>query len=311
MTFDELKDLWSAFSERLSKAPVGIYASSAAFFLFTALVPLVMLACSILPFTSLTSDDVVGFVMKFAPSTVEEFIRNIVSSAWQASSSGLIIVSTIVALWLASVAMLAIIRGLNVIYRVKKHRTYLLLRCIAALYTLVFMILMLVLVLVMMFGESVGNLIVGVLPEAEARVTALLSLRYIVSALLLVIVFQCVYAFIPSENQPFKRQLPGAVFSSLVWTGASVLFSHYVTSPGAYSMYGSMATIVIMLIYAYMMIYILFLGAQINAFLMEQDAQGAKAQDEISQLGSAEVRGNAHEKRSTKREKERAEPPKA
>ena len=227
MTFDELKDLWSAFSRRLSKAPVGIYASSAAFFLFTALVPLVMLACSILPFTSLTSDDVVGFVMKFAPSTVEEFIRNVVSSAWAASSGGLIVVSTVVALWLASVAMLAIIRGLNVIYRVKKHRTYLLLRCIAALYTLVFMILMLVLVLVMMFGESVGNLIVGVLPETEARVTALLSLRYIVSALLLVIVFE--------ELHPVEAQHSGYFFGSCYrWICVAVLNFGYHCSRDAY-----------------------------------------------------------------------------
>lgn len=272
MDIERLTRVGKKFAARMgSHTPIGVFASSAAFFFFTALIPLIMLICAILPMTSLTANDVTDLIMAYVPAAMEQVVRNAVDAAWEASNGGVIVVSTIFALWLASVAMLAVIRGLDAVYHVKKRTHYFALRGIASLYTILAMVVVVALMFVMMYGKAIGNIIVGFLPHAEARVRVLLSLRYIVSALLLVVIFQTCYAFAPSERQPFKQQLPGAVFSSLVWTVTSAVFSLLTTESGVYSMYGSLAMFVITLMYAYLMVYIMFLGAEVNAFLMEND----------------------------------------
>jgi membrane protein len=61
-------------------------------------------------------------------------------------------------------------------------------------------------------------------------------------------------------------QLPGAVFSAVVWYIFSWIFSLYVNRSGSSSVYGSIATPVFMMIWLYSCIYIFLIGAFINRF---------------------------------------------
>ena len=70
-----------------------------------------------------------------------------------------------------------------------------------------------------------------------------------------------------SKKQKFSKQLPGAVFSCIVWYVASWFFSQYLDNYNGFSTYGSMATIIIIMIYMYMMMYILMVGAYLNSWL--------------------------------------------
>ena len=70
-----------------------------------------------------------------------------------------------------------------------------------------------------------------------------------------------IYTFIPSARMKFIYQLPGALFSAIVWYVFSWLFSLYVSLPDTYSIYGSLATPVIMMFWLYFCIYIFLIGA--------------------------------------------------
>jgi len=268
---NEIERLVRAFGKRMSKVPVGIYASSAAFFIFTAIIPLIMLVCAVLPYTSLDPEDVTFFLMHISPSVASQVVDESVSAAQAASSRGVIVVSTIVALWLASVAMLAVMRGLNAIYHVKKHRNYFAMRGISCIYTLLFIAICIVLMFVMIFGRTFNGTFEHMMPYADKFAFIPLGVRYVVSALLLVPVFLCCYAIVPVERQPFVDQIPGSVFSAAGWTVSSAIFSGIISKSPTYTMlYGDLAMIVITLFYLYLMAYVLFLGAHINAFIAEQ-----------------------------------------
>ena len=64
----------------------------------------------------------------------------------------------------------------------------------------------------------------------------------------------------------FVYQIPGAVFSAVVWYIFSWLFSLYVDMSGSFSIYGSIATPLIMMMWLYFCITIFLIGAFINRF---------------------------------------------
>jgi membrane protein len=78
--------------------------------------------------------------------------------------------------------------------------------------------------------------------------------------------FAMIYTFVPSAKMTFVYQIPGAVFSAVVWYIFSWLFSLYVDLSGYFSVYGSIATLMIMMIWLYFCIYIFMIGAFINRF---------------------------------------------
>lgn len=274
MTFDEIKSRGEDFSAHFSDASVGVYASSAAFFFFTALIPVAMLVCAILPYTSTTPDDLLTLLMRFLPATVEGFVSQVLTTAWEAATGGVIIVSLIIALWLASVSIMGLIRGFDAIYRVKKKQSYFVMRGFSCLYMLVFMVIIAGLMFLLMYGRAIEHTL-----SSNSNPALMTFVTYAIAALLLEVIFQCCYAFLPSERQPFKKQWIGAVFSAIVWTLTSYGYALYVSWPGAYSMYGNFATIIITLIYAYLMIYILLMGAEINAYLMDYEAKYVKGEN--------------------------------
>ena len=74
------------------------------------------------------------------------------------------------------------------------------------------------------------------------------------------------YALLPFKKHKFREQIPGAVLAATVWTGYSYLFSLYINKFGAFSMYGSLTAIIILMIWLYMCMYFLFLGDNLNKY---------------------------------------------
>ena len=74
------------------------------------------------------------------------------------------------------------------------------------------------------------------------------------------------YSFVPGRKLRFRKQLPGAAFSAVVWSIASYFFSVYIEFFNGFGAYGSLTTIVILMFWFYMMMYILLIGAHINRY---------------------------------------------
>ena len=79
--------------------------------------------------------------------------------------------------------------------------------------------------------------------------------------------FLAIYTFLPNKKLRAKDQLIGAVFSAFTWSIVSIIFSFYVSRFAAYSIYGSMTTIALTLLWFYCLFTVLFMGALIGRFL--------------------------------------------
>jgi len=80
------------------------------------------------------------------------------------------------------------------------------------------------------------------------------------------VLFMLIYSYVPGQRQKFLLQFPGAFFTAIIWNGFSLIFSAYLEYFGDFGVYGSLATVVIVLLWLYCMSYIVMIGAHINRY---------------------------------------------
>jgi len=253
------------FMKEMKRQDISSYASSSAFFIFLSLVPMLMLICTIIPYTPVTQESFTKVVTDVTPNMADELAITMISDVYE-RSAGVFSVAVIITLWTAGKGVLSIIRGLNAIHDVEEHRNYFVLRIVSMFYTLCFLVVIVVALVIMVFGRLILEFFLGHLPGAQLILTALLPFRYIVFWALMTLFFSALYAFVPNKKLPFKEQIPGACVTSVAWSVFSFVFSIYVEFSDSYSVYGSMAILIIMLIWLYFCMYIVFVGAFSNRY---------------------------------------------
>ena len=84
----------------------------------------------------------------------------------------------------------------------------------------------------------------------------------------MIIVFAAIYRYTPSKRTAWNEAIPGAVFTTLGWLGVSMIFSFYVNNFSNYSkVYGSLATIFILMTWLYLSSIIIIIGGEINSVI--------------------------------------------
>lgn len=253
------------FSWQMTKKNIGSFAASTAFFLFLSMIPLLMALCAILPYTSLTEANLIAALTQFTPDAMDALVVSVVSDVY-ARSAGTITVFAIVTIWSAAKAMLALIHGLNAVNDFEETRNYVVLRSIACIYTVIILIAMILALFVMVFGNLIVDILLSDIPQLHILVQFIMHFRFLFSWAVLTLIFSLIYAFVPSKKLKFKAQMPGAAFAAVVWSVASFAFSIYVDYFDGFGAYGSLTTVVIIMIWFYMMMYILLIGAHINRY---------------------------------------------
>lgn len=253
------------FQLHMNRKNISAFAASTAFFLFVSLIPILVLLCAIIPYTTLTKGNLMTFMTDITPDMVDSLVISIIEDVY-AKSAGVISIAAITLLWSASKGMLALIRGMNEINDVEENRNYFVLRAIASFYTILLLVVILLSLVVMVFGNALVNGIIRTIPQTEPFFDFLLHFRLLFSLLVMIVGFSMMYAYIPNKKLKFMYQIPGAVFSAVLWNVFSWAFSIYVGNINDFSTYGNLATIVIIMLWMYMCIYIILIGAYLNRY---------------------------------------------
>ena len=94
------------FGRQMSRANVNAYAASTAFFLFLSLIPMLMLICSILPYTPIKKSDIITAVT-LLPQTLSPLLTSLIQSIYD-STFGVMSIAAIVTVWSAGKGVLAL-----------------------------------------------------------------------------------------------------------------------------------------------------------------------------------------------------------
>ena len=256
---------------QVGKDHVGAYAAQAAYFFMLSMIPIILLLITLVQYTPVTKADVMTAVLQVFPKSVDSLITSIVNQVYN-QSGGIISLTIIVALWSAGKGVLALTTGLNCVYDCKETRNYIILRIRATFYTVAFIIVIIFLLVLSVFGNTLNLFVTEHYPVMERLVDQIMRIRGIITPVLLFVFTMMIYKFLPNHIVQLRIQLMGAAFSAVGWMIVSWIFSVYLDIfKGFSSMYGSLTTIVLIMLWLYFCMYILLLGGEVNMILMDME----------------------------------------
>ena len=271
---EKLKNFFKKIGDTInyiSKDHIDAFSAKSAFFIMLAFFPFVILILSALKFLSIYDMIIEILTVDFVPNSITNLIVTVINEISQNTSVTVFSISALIILWSASVGMLSVSRGLNVIYRKNETRNYFVLRAISCGYTVLLAMLFGVMLIIMVFGNRISELIARFFPNLINMTAIILSVRTLVTLAVLVLFFLFVYTVTPNGKNKIKDQFPGAVFSAVGWLIFSYLFSFYIDNFSNYSyIYGSLTAIFILMLWLYFCMYLMFIGAEINMYLMKK-----------------------------------------
>ena len=275
---DTLRDIYDAVDEFFSgmgSRRLTTYSSSCAYYLFMSLVPVIMLLVSVLQYTPLTRDVVLEAVADYVPDSLYEIVYFIVTSIYNGGRVALT-VSILLTIRPASACMKALLRGMDSVYDAERKEDYIRFSLRACFYMIIFVFILMLSFFVMVYGGKILDYIEQSMPvnhSLDFLFTLAKYLRFVIILALLALVFCLLYKWMPARRLKFRRQLPGAVFSSVAWAAFSFIFSFYVSLSDRFGAYGYIGTIMVAMIWIFYCFYFLLLGGFINHYIEMKRAE--------------------------------------
>lgn len=250
--------------KELRKDNVGAIAAQTTLFFLISGIPFLILFLFIFQHTALTEYQLLNVITVSFPEQVTPFLISLVHEMYR-NSTGVMSVAVIGALWSSAKGVQVLSNGLNVIYEIEESRQWLVLRIRAIFYTLIFTVSVLLSILSLVFGDTFRRRFLEKYPIVNQALRLLLNVRYLLLFLVLLVLFVIILKFLPNRKSSFKSQLPAASAAALSWVVMSFLISVYVNYFDGFSMYGSMTTLMLILMYMYFGMYILLVCAELDA----------------------------------------------
>lgn len=269
-----IKKLWNytiKFIVKLNEDHLGAYSSQSAYFIILSFIPFMLLLLTLIRYLPFIENITGSEVFLNLPDNIRPFIVGIINEVY-AKTGAVVPITAIFALWSAGKGFQALTNGLNVINGVQETRNYLYMRIRSILYTIVFIISIVLTMILMVFGRSIQKILIGYWPFVEDISTFVLKFSTIIVLFVLAFAFLLFYTFLPNRKQHFIHQIPGAVFTAIAWSVFSLGFSYYLEYfPGFADMYGSLTTIILLMLWLYICMNLFLVGAEINVILEEPE----------------------------------------
>ncbi|HIW50232.1 MAG TPA: YihY/virulence factor BrkB family protein [Candidatus Blautia intestinavium] len=288
------------FAERIRVDHVGAYAAQTAYFLMMSFIPFILFLTAIVQYTPLTYRVVRQVIIGIVPENLQGFVLSIVAEVFS-KSIAVLPVSAIMALWSSGKGMQALINGLNTIYHVRETRNWLVNRIYSMLYMFLFVIALIVSLLLLVMGNRIHEVAMEYVPFLGRVIGRILGAKTFLVFVMLFLVFLVLYRYLPNRKATLKSQVPGAFLTAVAWSLFSYFFSLYFAFfPNVSSMYGSLSTLIMVMLWLYCCMNLLLYGAEINAYFENQFRQ---AQISFWKLIARKRRQFRQERKEARREK--------
>ena len=255
----------------ISSMGIGLHAANAGYFLILSVFPLLVLLISILRYTPLNIHSLISLLAGVLPAALLPKAEQLILNTYHSSSTAVVGLSALTALWSASRGIYGLLTGLNGIYGVKENRGYLHTRLISVLYTFLFILVLLLTLVLHVFGTAVVELLQSSSAPLLQLLTNMIDLRFFLLLFIQTALFTAMFMTFPSRRNSFGSSLPGALLSAIGWTVFSQLFSLYVEHFSNYAnIYGSVYAVALSMLWLYFCLLIVFYGGVLNRLLMEK-----------------------------------------
>ena len=256
---------------RVQEMSIPTHAANAGYFIVLSVFPWLVLILSLLRYTALDVQDLLSLLDGVLPAALMGAAEDLIISTFAHTSTAVVSISAVSALWSASRGIYSLLRGLNAVYGVEEKRGYWYTRGICMVYTFLFLVMLLLTLVLNVFGEGLLQLLPPARGGFGAFLADVIDLRGLLLLVLLTLLFAVVFMYLPGKNNRFWDSLPGAVLASVGWLVFTQLFSVYVEHFAGYTnLYGSVYAVALSMLWLYCCLSIVFYGGALNKLLQEE-----------------------------------------
>ena len=258
-----VKKFLKELNYRLAHDGIELMAANLSYYFVLSLFPMLVIISSISPYINVSDRFLLNKIRDLLPIEFASYVEKMVTQILNEDSSILLTIGIIFTLWVASNAINGIIYAFNVAFRVELEKNKFIVRMISVIYTIIFLIFILVIFWLIYSGRNIVHKLLEFI-----GINVMTYNIFIVPIFILFSIFSLIYYIAPSVKLKPISFFPGLIFSLVTWIVASRIFGYYMGHFSSYlTTYGSAGIFLIFVILLYITAYILILGAEINAIL--------------------------------------------
>lgn len=259
-----MKEKISLLINKIDEDNVNEYSAQCSYYMILAFIPFLILLLTLIQYTGLEQETIYNIISTIIPSTMKELVIGIIQEVYS-KSIGTISISLIFTLWSAGKGLYSLIKGLNAIYEIKEEK-YLYLKAKSIINTIIFLVLITIAMILLVFGRGIIDIIKNKFMFLDSFFWKILEQLGLI--FFTFVMYLAIFKFIPKHKVTLKSQIPGAIVGALSLNIISFIFSKYLIIFKGFSiMYGSLTTIMLVIMWTYTCIYTVFLGAEINKLI--------------------------------------------
>lgn len=261
---NKIKEFIQNFVKVIRRSDMIVLPGNIAFFLVLAIIP----ALGLISYAASMLNLSVSVLYDFIANSFSKEMANLILGVNLSNNSGIhFFITVIIGFYIASNGADSIITASNTIYGIE-NKNWLKRRLKAFGMTFLLVLLLVFMLIVPVFGNLIIDLI------QEVNLNSAITLRIVqifdlikgpVSWLIMFIIIRIIYAVAPDKPHKDRVINYGALFTTVGWVIVTIIYSWYVTSYAEYqALYGGLASIVVLMIWIYILSYIFTVGIALN-----------------------------------------------
>ena len=261
-------DITFSFITKVKYDHVSSFAGHAALFLLMSLFPMAMFCISMFSYLPIDTVRFTQYLINIIPEGFTPLLNQILEEAYAESTTMMKSFTIIVMLFCASKGVYAVIIGMNAVYGIRETRSTPLLYALAVSYVVILFAAIGLMMVLIVLGNNIFNWLLQFVPGLSVFSSLFRYGKYLCMLVVLIIFFLLIYMNVPNRRSKIRYEFFGALFSTIAWLVFSWAFSFYISNFGNYSVtYGSLATVVIFILWLYGTMNSIFVGAEKNVVL--------------------------------------------
>lgn len=265
-----LYDVIVFFFSQVRKVGLTQRAEAVSFNLLLAIPAATIFLCTLIPYMPISkqiTDELLLLTRDiFRTGDTYEFIRGFLTDFLMTPRTGLLSVGFLLAVYYASNAMIGIMDSFNKSLLSATKRSFIEMRWMAIKLTTVLILLLIAsVVLLITEGKLAGMLFNALNIKNRVLIFLIFSIRWVVIGAMFFYSVAIIYKYAPAVHKRWRLTSPGAIFATFLIIVTNFAFSFWVNHFGTYNqVYGSIGTILIIMILVYINSLLLLIGYELN-----------------------------------------------
>ncbi len=277
-------DVARFFWKGLMEGAITTRASSLAFNFFLAFFPSIIVFFTLIPYIPIDGlqETLMELLSVVLPPSTNEITFQALDDIINNPRGGLLSIGFVLALYFATNGINSLIEAFNASYHIREVRPLIQQRILSLGLTLLLSIMLIVAISSIIFGKSAINYLTEYELISNNAGELILYGKWLIILLMLFIGISILFHLGPSIKSKWKLFTPGSILATLGIIITSIGFNYYINHFSQYNkIYGSIGTLMIILIWMYFNSIILLTGFELNASISNAKEKGQNLEYEL------------------------------